>query len=187
MSSIQLSKELSIRPSANQIHFRSKGQEVFIPIENQLMEILVLLVQRNGQVVRKEEFIVIIWKGNHQVGQTALTKNIFKLRALLKEHGINAQLKIETIPKKGYRAVLENDRLVQPNTSIKNWTRALIGTLICVLGISLYKTERPTHAKVRVFDFSGVDSNQIIHLKKDGSIKRIKLDTLEGEFIQLED
>jgi|GEM_PF-3960544 len=187
MSSIQLSKELSIHPSTNQIHFRSKGQEVFIPIENQLMKMLVLLVQRNGQVVRKEEFIEIIWKGNHQVGQTALTKNIFKLRALLKENGIITLLKIETIPKKGYRVMLENESLVQSNTSIKNWAIALIGTLICILGISLYKTDKPTSPKLRVFDFSGVDSNQIIQLKKDGSITRINLDTLEGEFIRLED
>lgn len=43
------------------------------------------------------------------------------------------------------------------------------------------------YVKVCVFDFSGVDSNQIIYLKKDGSIKRIKFDMLEGEFIQLED
>ena len=187
MTSIRLSRELSLHPAVNQVLFKANGKKVYLPLENQLMEILVLLVQRNGQVVTKEEFIAIIWEGNRQVGQTALSKNIFKLRTLLKENGIDEQLKIETIPKRGYRVIVQDAPLIESGRNSKNWIIALASALSCALGILLLTTEKRVDPELRVFDFEGVDSNYIIQLKRDGSINRIHLDSVEGQIIRLED
>ena len=81
-----------------------------ILLEHQLAMILQTLVQAKNQLISKQTFIDQVWAGNELVGQTALRKNIYKLRTLLRENGLKDQLEICTIPKKGYKLVVHKNR-----------------------------------------------------------------------------
>jgi len=69
----------------------------------QLFETLVLQVEKQGQVVSKEEFTLRLWK-NTAVGESNLAQNILKLRRFLSELSEGKEF-IETFPKRGYRFV----------------------------------------------------------------------------------
>ena len=59
-------------------------------------------MENKGELVNRPDFIEIIWEGNYLVGEKALTRNVSRLRALLKKHQLEQQLDIKTIAKKGY-------------------------------------------------------------------------------------
>jgi TolB-like protein/DNA-binding winged helix-turn-helix (wHTH) protein/Flp pilus assembly protein TadD len=62
---------------------------------------LVLLVERHGQLIEKDEFIRQLWPGTF-VEESALAENISRLRRAL---GETAGALIVTVPKRGYRFV----------------------------------------------------------------------------------
>jgi len=64
---------------------------------------LVLLVERHGQLVEKDEFMRQLWPGTF-VEDAALAENISRLRRALGEH---AGELIATVPKRGYRFIGE--------------------------------------------------------------------------------
>ena len=64
------------------------------------VELLVLLVERSGNVVPKEDIWETVWQ-NSFVEETNLTHNIYLLRKTLKELG-EGDL-IQTVPPRGYR------------------------------------------------------------------------------------
>jgi len=72
-----------------------------VPLTPKAVEVLVLLVERAGQVVSKEEIFRRVWPGTAVV-EGNLTQTIFMLRKALGENGAEAA-HIETIPKVGYR------------------------------------------------------------------------------------
>jgi DNA-binding winged helix-turn-helix (wHTH) protein/tetratricopeptide (TPR) repeat protein len=74
-----------------------------IPLPPKVFETLVLLVERNGRVVGKDEMMTLLWPDRF-VEESNLTQNIFMLRKALGEGQSSAQY-IETIPKRGYRFV----------------------------------------------------------------------------------
>jgi DNA-binding winged helix-turn-helix (wHTH) protein/tetratricopeptide (TPR) repeat protein len=75
------------------------GQPVALPPK--VFETLVLLVERRGRVVGKDEMMNLLWPDRY-VEESNLTQNIFMLRKTLGEGQSKAQY-IETIPKRGYR------------------------------------------------------------------------------------
>ncbi|MCB0277975.1 MAG: winged helix-turn-helix domain-containing protein, partial [Calditrichaeota bacterium] len=106
---IKLTDTINLAPSLNEIHYLGKnGKQQTVKIEHQLMQILLLLMDHREQLVAKELFIDSIWDGNQFIGEKALTKNIYKLRILFKEMGIDSQLQVHTIPKKGYRLLIND-------------------------------------------------------------------------------
>lgn len=72
-------------------------------VEPRVMEVLVYLAQRQGEVVTREELEQHVWRGA-LVGYDAVTNTVIKLRKALgddaREPGI-----VATIPKRGYRLV----------------------------------------------------------------------------------
>jgi DNA-binding winged helix-turn-helix (wHTH) protein/tetratricopeptide (TPR) repeat protein len=78
-----------------------EGQPV--PLPPKVFETLVLLVERRGRAMGKEEMMNLLWPERY-VEESNLTQNIFMLRKALAEGQSNAQY-IETIPKRGYRFV----------------------------------------------------------------------------------
>lgn len=66
-------------------------------------EMLSLLVQRHGQIVKKDELINSIW-ADAFVEEANISQNIFLLRKLLGKDNGGPQY-IETVPKRGYRFV----------------------------------------------------------------------------------
>ncbi len=87
-----------VRPELNEISRTGIRRR----LRRQLMDLLVLLANRAGQVISRAEMIETIW-GNRLVAETVLPRCIAELRKSLTE-GLQAPISfIETIPKRGYR------------------------------------------------------------------------------------
>ena len=74
-----------------------------IPLPPKAADTLLLLVQRAGNVVEKEELLKQVWQGAF-VEEGSLTRTIFLLRKALEDGG-NGQEYIATVSKRGYRFV----------------------------------------------------------------------------------
>ena len=74
-----------------------------IPLPPKVFGTLLVLVQRSGQIVSKDEFMREVWSGAF-VEEANLSQNIFLLRKILGRSPTGHQY-IETIPKRGYRFI----------------------------------------------------------------------------------
>ncbi len=87
---------------ANLLLFRD-GQP--LPLTPKAVETLIALLQRGGQLLKKDDLIKIVWP-DRVIEESNLTQNIYLLRKTLGE-GSNGQSYIETMPRRGYRFVGE--------------------------------------------------------------------------------
>lgn len=87
-----------VRPESNELE---KIGESPIRVESRVMEVLVCLLSRPGQVVTKEILLSTVWP-NVFVSDDALFRCIREIRRLLDDDP-REPVYIETIPKKGYR------------------------------------------------------------------------------------
>ena len=76
-----------------------------VPLPPKVFETLLLLVQRSGHVVEKDEIMKSIWPDSF-VEEANLTQYVFALRKALGEDD-NGHAYIETVPKHGYRFVAD--------------------------------------------------------------------------------
>ncbi|MGZ8202072.1 MAG: winged helix-turn-helix domain-containing protein [Burkholderiales bacterium] len=91
--------EWSVDPATNELN---RGSEV-VRIEPKAMDVLVLLADRVGSVVSREELFLAVWT-DVVVGDEALTQSIIKLRKALGDSSRSPSY-IETISKRGYRLI----------------------------------------------------------------------------------
>src|SRR5689334_17798833 len=82
---------LEVRPSLREV-----GSEI---LEPRVMQVLVVLASRRGQVVSRDQLIATCWAGR-VVGDDAINRCIARLRRLAETHGGFA---VETITRVGYR------------------------------------------------------------------------------------
>jgi len=75
-----------------------------IPLPPKAFEVLVLLVQRNGELLTKGELLNALWPDTF-VEENNLTQYVSMLRKLLGEGATEEQKYIETVPRLGYRFV----------------------------------------------------------------------------------
>ena len=80
---------------------RRDGQPVTLPPKD--LETLLVLVERAGHIVEKEELLEKVWPGVF-VEEGNLTRHIFNLRQVLGDRP-DGRKYIETIPRRGYRFV----------------------------------------------------------------------------------
>ena len=78
-------------------------QEFFL--DNRLNKLLMLLVEKEGTILKREELLDKVWQEVH-VNEESLTKGIFDLRKVLKEKEVSA-IEILTIRNIGYRLKIE--------------------------------------------------------------------------------
>lgn len=107
----------SIRPEIDRQPFRVAGWRVDpracrlardgddVHIEPKVMQVLVHLADRSGQVVGRRELEELVWTDT-VVGYEAVTNAVIKLRKALGDDARHPEI-IETIPKRGYRLVAE--------------------------------------------------------------------------------
>ena len=74
-----------------------------IPLPPKLFDVLLVLVERSGRLVKKEELLRLVWKDAF-VEEGSLTRSISRLRLMLGD-GANGHRFIETVSKAGYRFV----------------------------------------------------------------------------------
>ena len=83
-----------VRPGLNRI----EGPAGVVQVEPKVMEVLVHLAGRQGDVVSKDELVRVVWEGRF-VSDDVVWRSIRELRRALGDDAI------ETIPKRGYRLV----------------------------------------------------------------------------------
>ena len=88
-----------IEPATGHIH---RGEED-IKLEPRVMDLLICLASRPGEVFSREELETIVWTGM-VVGYDALTSAMIKLRKAFNDDPHHPQI-IETISKQGYRLI----------------------------------------------------------------------------------
>lgn len=71
------------------------------PINEKTSEVLQLLLQNAGSVVRKSEFFTKIWDSD-EIDETNITQHIYRIRKILGKRDVDTEF-IETIPKLGYK------------------------------------------------------------------------------------
>ena len=74
-----------------------------VRLRAQLMDLLVCLASRPGQVLRKEDLVAAVWEGR-SVADSAFSRCISELRAAIGDNAHEPRV-IETITKRGYRLV----------------------------------------------------------------------------------
>ena len=80
----------------------SRGETV-VKLRPQLVDVLVCLARRAGQIVLKDEILADVWPGQY-IADSGLSRCIAELRQVLQDD-VQAPRYIETIPKRGYRLV----------------------------------------------------------------------------------
>src|SRR4051812_14058964 len=72
-----------------------------VPLTPKVFETLIVLVERRGRLVEKEELMKTVWPDSF-VEEANLTNNVSILRKTLGE-APDGEVYIETVPKRGYR------------------------------------------------------------------------------------
>src|SRR6185436_20430221 len=92
-------RERIVDPSLNRV--TSRGQTV--QVEPKIMQVLVALAERPGEVVTRDELMARVWAGVF-VSDDALHRAIRELRRLFDDDSERPAV-IETIRKRGYRLI----------------------------------------------------------------------------------
>ena len=79
-----------------------------IRLRSKLCLVLEYLVTHKNRLISRDELITQIWQGNSYTGEQAVTHSICHLRKLLNSLG-NDSTRIDTIPKRGYRLLVQTD------------------------------------------------------------------------------
>jgi len=74
-----------------------------VPLKPKIFETLLLLVEKQGHLIEKDEFLKRLWPDSF-VEEVALAQNISQLRKILRNG--TAEEFVETVPKRGYRFVM---------------------------------------------------------------------------------
>jgi DNA-binding winged helix-turn-helix (wHTH) protein/Tfp pilus assembly protein PilF len=74
-----------------------------VPLARKVVDTLIVLVRHSDSICSKEELLLSLWPDGF-IEEGNLTQNIYLLRRLFKEHGIEGA--IQTIPRRGYRFTL---------------------------------------------------------------------------------
>jgi len=88
-----------IEPDLNRI----RREEKVVPIEPKIIEVLVCLASRPGEVLPKEKIIGTVWPDTY-VSEGVLTYSISELRKAFGDDAKEPRI-IQTIPRKGYRLI----------------------------------------------------------------------------------
>jgi DNA-binding winged helix-turn-helix (wHTH) protein/tetratricopeptide (TPR) repeat protein len=155
---------------------------VRVRVQEQPFQLLLLLVERAGQIVSREEIRNRLWPQNTFVEfDRSLGVAVLKVREALGDDASNPRF-IETIPRRGYRfiAPIQIESPVSANParpSTRNKKRlvwiALLGSLLAIsaaLGawIIRLRSRIPEHAAIVIGNFANETGDQVF----DGSLRR---------------
>jgi DNA-binding winged helix-turn-helix (wHTH) protein/tetratricopeptide (TPR) repeat protein len=116
---------------------RLHSEEARVSLEPKVMDLLLLLADRAGAVVSRDELLAALWPGVI-VGDDTLARTVSKLRSALRDDVRNPAY-IETVPKRGYRLIapVTNPETPAParRRSALRWMAVLAALLIVVAGL----------------------------------------------------
>ena len=108
-------------------------------VEPKVMQVLVVLASRPGEVVTRDELMALVWGGVF-VTDDALNRTIREIRRLFDDTAEQPRI-VETIRKRGYRLVAPVDRSEAPDTLVSvppesGWTPGPIA-IAAMLGLAM--------------------------------------------------
>jgi DNA-binding winged helix-turn-helix (wHTH) protein/tetratricopeptide (TPR) repeat protein len=116
---------LAVRPATLEV-LAGDRREV---LEPRVMQVLVALAHKRGEMVSRDELIRLCW-GGRIVGEDAITRCLARLRKLAQIHG---GFEIETVPRVGVRLVeLSPAAGTPPRRRYRRWS--LVAAVMAVLG-----------------------------------------------------
>ncbi len=157
-----------------------------VPLAPKAFDTLVLLVERSGRLVRKDELMQALWPDSF-VEESNLTNNIWALRTALGETKTDKY--VETVPKVGYRFVAEvrsvspagdsnvvtdtRDTLLHQMKRHKSSVGLLAGIVITAsIGVSLWYRNtariKPDVTAIAVLPFVNASENPDTEYLSDG-------------------
>ena len=155
---------------------------VRVRVQEQPFQLLLLLVERAGQIVSREEIRNRLWPKNTFVEfDRSLAVAVLKVREALGDDASNPRF-IETIPRRGYRFIapvqIESPipaNPARPSMRIKKrlaWI-ALTGSLLAIsamagVWIVRFRSRIPEHAPIVIGDFANETGDAVF----DGSLRR---------------
>jgi DNA-binding winged helix-turn-helix (wHTH) protein/tetratricopeptide (TPR) repeat protein len=157
---------LLVRPSIRQIESSGAPET----LEPRIMQVLVALARRRGEVVSRDELAETCWEGR-VVGDDALNRCISKIRKLGETKG---DFRLETIPRVGYRLWAEKDASGRKGAGFFGWqlrwpmVLAAAAVLAAVLAGPTYLAIRnsrtvdvqPARLTVTIQEFTAIDSSE---------------------------
>lgn len=159
------------------------------------MELLVYLSERRGEVISREQLNDAIWPGL-VVGNEALNKAIFSLRALLADDAKNP-IFIETIPKRGYRWLAEVKTQSESQSRISLFRFRMLGgaaifgcLVLFTLWLSTEKSELKVQSVEAVLSRPGIEGGyrlnpsgkQALYIHRfEGATKLVVYDHPDGQ------
>ncbi len=133
--------EWLVQPQLNSISANGKT----LRLEPKVMEVLICLVGRAGEVISKDSIIECVW-ADRFVTDEVLTTSVFELRKALGDEARNPRF-IQTIPKKGYRLIApvsfeistsgDDDEKSSPLMRLKRWWKPLAAGMVFSLLIAV--------------------------------------------------
>jgi DNA-binding winged helix-turn-helix (wHTH) protein/Tol biopolymer transport system component len=131
-----------VQPSLNSIVSNGTAKH----LEPKMMEVLVCLAQKQGEVISKEQLIRAVWPDTF-VTDDVLTRCISELRRVFRDDPKEPKI-IQTIPKRGYRLVATVNQ-VTPAPGARRWSRLwdrrIWGMLAIAVGLATaWVMTRPT-------------------------------------------
>ena len=117
---------------------RGSGDDETVRLEPRVMDLLVALAGRPGEVVSREELLDTVWEGAF-VTDEALTTAVYQLRRALGDDARRARF-VETVAKGGYRLVPPVEPISNPaavRQPVWRWGAALAASLVlAALGLA---------------------------------------------------
>jgi DNA-binding winged helix-turn-helix (wHTH) protein len=157
-------------PSLNRV---SRGEET-VRLELKLMEVLVHLAERTGELVSKRELIDAVWKVE-VISDGTLTRAIALLRKALGDDARNPRY-IETIPKRGYRFIAPVD--------VSNLTRSPTRTVASRFLLEAPNSDIPLAGGKNLI---GRDPEATIRIDVPGVSRRHAMIVIDGADVTIED
>lgn len=109
-----------------------------IAVEPRVMELLVYLASRAGEIVSKRELLDEVWGAT--VVDEAIQRAVSLLRAALGDSAQSSRI-IETVPRRGYRLVVAPAAVSQPR---RRWLAAGLAAVVMVAGAIIVAMSRPS-------------------------------------------
>jgi len=126
--------ELRFDPATRQLFSGGEAET----LEPRVMQVLVLLASRKGQVVSRDELVERCWDGR-AVSEDAINRSIAKVRRLSETHGA---FDLETIPRVGYR-LAERGAAAPMGRRLLPWLAAAAAVLLVVAAALWLTVLRP--------------------------------------------
>jgi TolB-like protein/DNA-binding winged helix-turn-helix (wHTH) protein/Flp pilus assembly protein TadD len=160
--------EFELDPAERQL--RSGGKSV--PLESRPMDLLLLLVERRGHLVSREEIIAALWPQRVIIDfESGVNTLVRKVRNALGDSPGEPQF-IETVPGRGYRFIAPVGDPAEPGpittaSPAARWRRAAtlaIATLLAIAATALWMSgqEKSTQTRIAILPFENLTGDETL-------------------------